>query len=279
MSSYLVMLAFGNFVKQEAKSKSGTSLEFYLDKNDVSKFEPTFRYSAALFDYLEQEIGVKYPWGIYRQVPVRDFLYAGMENTTSTIFSQDFVVDSIGFNDKNYINVNAHELAHQWFGDLITAQSSKHHWLQEGFATYYALLAEKEIFGDDFNKIAVDVLNDIILTSGADLVISSDWRLYATLDEMKDLFHQFGVIKGPIDFTPEIQTLTKHVHIRVEEIDIWLSKHPEVTKWVAIDDMDLGEKIGSISGNSNGGLTNFVKTREREGLKQCNISIKVLRYL
>jgi aminopeptidase N len=157
MSSYLVMLAFGNFVKQEAKSKSGTSLEFYLDKNDVSKFEPTFRYSAALFDYLEQEIGVKYPWGIYRQVPVRDFLYAGMENTTSTIFSQDFVVDSIGFNDRNYVNVNAHELAHQWFGNFITAQSGTHHWLQEGFATYYALLAERHLFGDDY---FYEALND-----------------------------------------------------------------------------------------------------------------------
>jgi aminopeptidase N len=150
MSSYLVMLAIGNFEKQETKSKSGTPLEFYIDKNDVAKFEPTYRYSKQIFDYLEQEIGVKYPWKIYRQVPVRDFLYAGMENTTSTIFAQDFVVDSIGFNDKNYINVNAHELAHQWFGDLITAQSGKHHWLQEGFATYYALLAEKEVFGDDY---------------------------------------------------------------------------------------------------------------------------------
>lgn len=150
MSSYLIMLAIGNFEKQETKSKSGTLLEFYIDKNDVSKFEPTYRYSKQIFDYLEQEIGVKYPWKIYRQVPVRDFLYAGMENTTSTIFAQDFVVDSIGFNDKNYINVNAHELAHQWFGDLITAQSGKHHWLQEGFATYYALLAEKEVFGDDY---------------------------------------------------------------------------------------------------------------------------------
>lgn len=150
MSSYLVMLAIGNFEKQETKSKSGTPLEFYIDRNDVTKFEPTYRYSKQIFDYLEQEIGVKYPWKIYRQVPVRDFLYAGMENTTSTIFAQDFVVDSIGFNDKNYINVNAHELAHQWFGDLITAQSGKHHWLQEGFATYYALLAEKEVFGDDY---------------------------------------------------------------------------------------------------------------------------------
>lgn len=150
MSSYLVMLAIGNFEKQTARTKSGTPLEFFLDKKDVSKFEPTYRYSKEMFDYLEQEIGVKYPWGIYRQVPVRDFLYAGMENTTSTIFAQDFVVDSIGFNDRNYVNVNAHELAHQWFGDLITAQSGKHHWLQEGFATYYALLAERHLFGDDY---------------------------------------------------------------------------------------------------------------------------------
>jgi aminopeptidase N len=150
MSSYLVMLAIGNFSKKEDKSKSGTALEFYLDKKDSLKFEPTYRYSKQMFDYLEKEIGVKYPWEVYRQVPVRDFLYAGMENTTSTIFSQDFVVDEIGFNDRNYLNVNAHELAHQWFGNLITAKESKHHWLQEGFATYYALLAEKELFGEDY---------------------------------------------------------------------------------------------------------------------------------
>lgn len=157
MSSYLVMLAIGNFTKQKATTNSGTPLEFYLDTNDFSKFEPTYRYSKELFDYLEDEIGVKYPWGIYRQIPVRDFLYAGMENTTSTIFSQDFVVDSIGFNDRNYVNVNAHELAHQWFGNFITAQSGKHHWLQEGFATYYALLAERHLFGDDY---FYEALND-----------------------------------------------------------------------------------------------------------------------
>ena len=73
-----------------------------------------------------------------------------MENTTSTIFAQDFVVDESGFNDRNYLNVNAHELAHQWFGDMVTAKTGKHHWLQEGFATYYALLAERKVFGDDY---------------------------------------------------------------------------------------------------------------------------------
>ncbi|TPD70695.1 M1 family metallopeptidase [Flavobacterium microcysteis] len=149
MSSYLAMLAIGKFAKQTETAASGTPLEMYLSKEDAPKFEYTYKYSKAIFDFFEKEIGFKYPWGIYRQVPVRDFLYGGMENTTSTIFSQDYVVDEIGFNDRNYINVNAHELAHQWFGDVITATSGKHHWLQEGFATYYALLAEKELFGED----------------------------------------------------------------------------------------------------------------------------------
>ena len=85
MSSYLVMLTIGNFVKQAARSKSGTPLEFYVCQSDFSKLEPTYRYSKHIFDFLEQEIGIKYPWKIYRQIPVRDFLYAGMENTTSTI--------------------------------------------------------------------------------------------------------------------------------------------------------------------------------------------------
>ncbi|CAN1499451.1 PepN Aminopeptidase N [Flavobacteriaceae bacterium] len=150
MSSYLLMLAIGKFEVQNEKSKSGIPLRFYIENEDVSKFEPTYRYSKIIFNFFEKEIGVKYPWEVYKQIPVRDFLYAGMENTSATVFSRDFVVDEIGFEDKNYVNVNAHELAHQWFGDLVTAESGKHHWLQEGFATYYALLAEKEVFGTDY---------------------------------------------------------------------------------------------------------------------------------
>jgi len=150
MSSYLLVLSIGKYDKNIQKSKSGIPLEMYLNPKDVAKLEPTYRYSKEIFDYLEKEIGVKYPWKIYRQVPVSEFLYAGMENTSTTLFMTRYIVDSIGFEDRNYTNVNAHELAHQWFGDLITAQSGKDHWLQEGFATYYALLAEKEIYGEDY---------------------------------------------------------------------------------------------------------------------------------
>ncbi|MBF4472103.1 M1 family metallopeptidase [Flavobacterium sp. HJJ] len=150
MSSYLLMLAIGKYEKNTLKAKSGVPLELYLDPKDISRQEPTYRYSKEIFDFLENEIGVKYPWKIYRQIPVSEFLYAGMENTSSTLFATRYVVDSIGFEDRSYTNVNAHELAHQWFGDLVTAKSGKDHWLQEGFATYYALLAERSIYGDDY---------------------------------------------------------------------------------------------------------------------------------
>jgi aminopeptidase N len=149
MSSYLVALDIGRYNKKTETSKSGTPLEYYYYPEDSLKVETTYRYSKQMFDFLEEEIGFSYPWQNYKQVPVKDFLYSGMENTSLTIFSDGFVVDSIGYNDKNYITVNAHELAHQWFGDLVTATSGEHHWLQEGFATYYALLAERDIFGDD----------------------------------------------------------------------------------------------------------------------------------
>jgi aminopeptidase N len=150
MSSYLAAFIIGEFNSITTTSKSGIPIQLYYRTEDSLKAEPTYRYTKQIFDFLETEIGVPYPWQNYKQVPVRDFLYAGMENTTATVFSEAFVVDSIGFNDRNYVNVNAHELAHHWFGNLITETSGKHHWLQEGFSTYYALLAEKEIFGEDY---------------------------------------------------------------------------------------------------------------------------------
>lgn len=150
MSSYLVALAVGDFTKTEEKSASGIPIELYIQPEHRQMAEPTYRHTVKVFDFLEQEIGVPYPWSNYKQVPVSDFLYAGMENTTATIFSDRFVTDSIGSHDVSFLTVNAHEMAHQWFGDYVTASSGKHHWLQEGFATYYALLAEREIRGDDW---------------------------------------------------------------------------------------------------------------------------------
>ncbi len=150
MSSYLVAAAIGNFKKQELSTSDRISIQLYYEPKDSLKVEPTYRYTKNIFEFMEDEIGVPYPWSNYKEVPIRDFLYAGMENTSATFFSEAFMIDSIGFIDRNYVNINAHELAHQWFGNLVTETEGTHHWLHEGFATFYALLAEKEIFGTDY---------------------------------------------------------------------------------------------------------------------------------
>lgn len=149
MSSYLLAFVIGNYDKEVLTSSSGITIQNYYYPEDSLKVEPTYRYTKRIFDFLEKEIGVPYPWQNYKQIPVHDFLYAGMENTGTTIFADGYVIDATAFIDKNYVNVNAHEMAHQWFGNLVTEKDGNHHWLHEGFATYYAYLAEKELFGID----------------------------------------------------------------------------------------------------------------------------------
>ncbi len=165
MSSYLVAVVAGKFHQQDLESASGIPISLYYQPEDGDKVEPTYRYSKEIFDFFEAEIGYPYPWQNYKQIPVQDFLYSGMENTGTTFFSNSLMVDSIAFNDINYVNVNAHELAHQWFGDLITETNGQHHWLHEGFSTYYAMLAEKELFGEDYYY----------------------WKLYESAEQLKEL--------------------------------------------------------------------------------------------
>ena len=141
---------------------------------------------------------------------------------------------------------------------------------------------------DNFNDKAVKILNSILLETGAEIVVSSDWKLYSTLDELKEMFTKYGLIKQPIDTTPNIPlkydktyyTKEELSEYRVMEIKNWMKLHPEVTHWVTVDDLPLGEKFGPISGNSNGGLTNFVLTpRSHEGIKQSGIKEKIIKFL
>ncbi len=245
MSSYLVAVAVGEYNLKTESSKSGIPLEYYYYPEDSLKVEPTYRYSRRMFDFLEDEIGFAYPWKNYKQVPVHDFLYAGMENTSLTIFSDAFVVDSIGFNDKNYVNVNAHELAHQWFGDLVTAKSGKHHWLQEGFATYYALLAERDVFGDDYYyfklyESVIELGRQDISGSGTSLLNPKSssltfyqrgaWVLHALRDKVGDVVfkqavenylekHQFASVETS-DFIREVERL--HGRSLSTFVNLWI---------------------------------------------------------
>ncbi|MDP2317075.1 MAG: M1 family metallopeptidase, partial [Pseudomonadota bacterium] len=95
--------------------------------------------------------GVPYPWGSYRQVFVQRFLYTGMENTSATIEDRWMVGDDrvAGTRGRRIASVVAHELAHQWYGDLLTCRSWRELWLNEGFATFFAADWEASVHGPD----------------------------------------------------------------------------------------------------------------------------------
>lgn len=154
---YLIMIAAGDYKKKTQKSKGGVVLEqyYYPDREDC--FDATYQHSEEMMDWFENEIGVTYAWNkIYRNVPTRDFLFGAMENTSSTIFADYMHQNTRAQLERAYLAVNAHELAHQWFGDLITERSGPHHWLHESFATHYSKHFVKYLKGNeefDANRI------------------------------------------------------------------------------------------------------------------------------
>lgn len=148
-AGYLMMLGIGNYAIDKRSSKSGVPLSLYYYPEFPERMKPTYRYSAELIDFMEQETGIAYPWESYAQIMVQEFLYGAMENTTATIFGDFFNVDERAYGDRNYVGVNCHELTHQWFGDYITARDGRDAWLQESFATYYPKLFTRKQFGEN----------------------------------------------------------------------------------------------------------------------------------
>ncbi len=147
--SYLIALIIGKYDLVQQRGPNGITIENYYYPDQPRQAEPTFAETDQLLAYLEEEIGVPYPWGVYRQAPVEYFLYGAMENTAAVVLNDRYLVDERARIDKNYVYVNAHEMAHHWFGNWLTARTGHDHWLQEGFATYYGALGEKAMLGEE----------------------------------------------------------------------------------------------------------------------------------
>ena len=146
---YLIMLTVGDYSIRSTKTKRGVDVHNWFYPDFPETVEPTYRYTENMIDWMEQEYGVNYPWEQYSQIPVQDFMFGAMENTTATIFGDFYVIDNRAFLDRSYVGTNAHELVHQWFGDYITAWGAEDTWLQESFATHYQKHFERSIYGED----------------------------------------------------------------------------------------------------------------------------------
>jgi hypothetical protein len=151
-------------------------------------------------------------------------------------------------------------------------------------------LAPVDVRFDNFDKKSVSILNQVLEETGAEIVVSSDWKLHATLEEIGDYYLSQGIIKRPIGFTKRYldccnvdefvyEKRTIYEQQRCIEIKQYLTDHPEITNWVCIDDLQLGEQ-DSNGDNQNWGLSNFVHTpRMNEGIKQSGVKEKIINHL
>ncbi|MDT3741293.1 MAG: M1 family metallopeptidase [Candidatus Kapabacteria bacterium] len=147
---YLVCIAIGDYDFKETQSHSGVPMELWYYPDLPENFDVSYRYAEYMIDFFEKEIGVKYPWSVYRQAPMVNYMYGAMETTTATVFGDFMYIPERAWWMRNYVNVNAHELNHQWFGNLVSHLNNRHTWLTESFATHYAKMFERDVYGEDY---------------------------------------------------------------------------------------------------------------------------------
>ncbi|MCM0060427.1 MAG: M1 family peptidase [Algoriphagus sp.] len=145
---YLVAIAVGDFAKVTA-SHGDLPLGYYVEKGFEKGAAKVFASTPAMIAYFEKRLGVPFPWQKYDQIVVRDFVSGAMENTTASIFMEELLLDEREALDSEWDYIIAHELFHQWFGDLVTAESWSNLTLNEAFANYSEYLWNEKRYGQD----------------------------------------------------------------------------------------------------------------------------------
>jgi len=154
-SCYLVMLAVGDFTAVEARWRD-VPVVYYGDRGREAAVERTLARTPEMLELFSKRFGVPYPYPRYAQVFVTDFIFGGMENTTATTLTDTVLLDERAALDHDVDALVAHELAHQWFGDLVTCRDWGEGWLNEGFATYAEYIWREHHEGRDAADLELD---------------------------------------------------------------------------------------------------------------------------
>lgn len=149
-SNYLTSIVVGEYAEIKNGEYQGIPVYAYGYKNEQKEVAATTKNIVDMVKFFSEITGVKYPYPKYAQTMVEDF-GGGMENISATTQIEEMIHDERTLIDEDSDSLQAHELAHQWFGDLVTTRDWGQIWLNESFATYFdALYHEKSKGHEDF---------------------------------------------------------------------------------------------------------------------------------
>ena len=144
---YLISIAAGRFSEISQRWKD-VPVTFYCEKGREADARRGFGKTVKAMEFFSKATGVPYPYDKYAQVAAAEYP-GGMEHTTCTTQTDACLIDERAALDNDLDLLVAHELAHQWFGDLVTCRDWSHAWLNEGFATYFEVLFQEHDKGRD----------------------------------------------------------------------------------------------------------------------------------
>lgn len=147
--AYLTSIVAGEFAHW-AEHAAGVPLLYYVPPERLEDGKRALGRTAAMMEFFSSRIA-PYPYPKYAQSVVADFIFGGMENISATTLTENVLQDERALPDYQQAgdSLVAHELAHQWFGDLLTCRDWSHAWLNEGFATYFDALFTESCYGTD----------------------------------------------------------------------------------------------------------------------------------
>jgi aminopeptidase N len=147
--TYLITLAVGDFVELQDEW-NGKPVTYYVERGKEAQARLSMGKTPRMIEFFSQKFGYPYPYPKYAQVCVDDFIFGGMENTSTTLLTDRCLLDERALIDnRGTESLVAHELAHQWFGDLVVIKHWSHAWLKEGMASYSEVIWTQQEYGAD----------------------------------------------------------------------------------------------------------------------------------
>lgn len=229
--TYLMTLAVGDFAEIQDEW-DGIPILYYVDKGREDDARRTMGKTPRMVEFFSHKYGYRYPYPKYAQVCVADFIFGGMENTSTTLLTDRCLLDERALLDSmRSESLVAHELAHQWFGDLLVIKHWSHAWIKEGMASYaevlwtdaeygqedaaYYILGEaRSYLSEDKNRYRRPIVTNIY----REAIELYDRHLY---EKGACVYHMIRAELGNVLFDAAIHTFVQdNAHRTVETIDL-----------------------------------------------------------
>jgi aminopeptidase N len=148
---YLFFMGVGEYSVVKDVPYKGKEVSYYVEKEYAPYAKGIFGNTPEMMKFFSDKLGVEYPWSKYSQIVGRDYVSGAMENTTATLHQDGAYQNNRQLVDENaWEETIAHELFHQWFGDLVTAESWSNLTVNESFANYSEYLWDEYKYGKDY---------------------------------------------------------------------------------------------------------------------------------